>query len=111
MDLEHNKSNVKYKKKKFNTLLKILLIFGLLFVALVGYGVYWAFFDMNRLPTGEYLTEEISPDGKYTLKAYVTNGGQQRHILFVVSWYLMIKIIKLKISIGTIEKTPQLFLG
>ena len=30
---------------------------------------------MNRLPTGEYLTEETSPDGKYTLKAYVTNGG------------------------------------
>ena len=30
---------------------------------------------MNRLPTGEYLTEETSPDGKYTVKAYVTNGG------------------------------------
>jgi hypothetical protein len=30
---------------------------------------------MNRLPTGEYLTEEISPNGKYTLKAYVNNGG------------------------------------
>jgi hypothetical protein len=75
MDLEHNKSNVKYKKKKFNTLLKVLLIFGLIFVALVGYGFYWAFFDMNRLPTGEYLTEEISPNGKYTLKAYVNNGG------------------------------------
>lgn len=47
----------------------------LLIVGLLGYGVYWAFFDMNRLPTGEYLTEESSPDGKYTLKAYVTNGG------------------------------------
>lgn len=30
---------------------------------------------MNRLPTGEYLTEETSPDGKYTLKAYLANGG------------------------------------
>lgn len=50
-------------------------IVGLLFVALIGYGVYWAFFDMNRLPTGEYLTEETSPDGKYTLKAYIANGG------------------------------------
>ena len=47
----------------------------MLLVALVGYGVYWAFFDMSRLPTGEYLTEETSPDGKYTLKAYVTIGG------------------------------------
>ncbi|WP_298469826.1 DUF5412 domain-containing protein [uncultured Psychrobacillus sp.] len=51
------------------------MIGSLLIVGLVGYGVYWAFFDMNRLPTGEYLTEETSPNGKYTLKAYVTNGG------------------------------------
>ncbi|WP_438319044.1 DUF5412 domain-containing protein [Sporosarcina sp. FA9] len=56
-------------------ILKGLIIVGLLFAALVGYGVYWMFFDMNRLPTGEYLTEETSPNGKYTLKAYVTNGG------------------------------------
>lgn len=39
------------------------------------YVVNWAFFDMGRLPAGEYLTEETSPDGKFTLKAYVTNGG------------------------------------
>lgn len=56
-------------------LLKVFIIGSLLIVGLVGYGVYWAFFDMNRLPTGEYLTEETSPNGKYTLKAYVTNGG------------------------------------
>ena len=42
--------------------------------------VHWiwdilGFFDMNRLPTGDYLTEETSPDGTYTLKAYLTNGG------------------------------------
>lgn len=30
---------------------------------------------MNRLPTGDYLTEETSPDGNYTIKAYLTNGG------------------------------------
>jgi hypothetical protein len=52
-----------------------IIISSLLIIALGGYGVYWAFFDMNRLPTGEYLTEETSPDGTYTLKAYVTNGG------------------------------------
>lgn len=63
------------KKRITKSILKMFLIIGLLFVALIGYGVYWAFFDMNRLPTGEYLTEETSPDGNYTLKAYVTNGG------------------------------------
>ena len=43
--------------------------------ALVGYGVYWAFFDMQRLPAGEFLTEAVSPDGSYTVRTYVTNGG------------------------------------
>ncbi|MGM9919792.1 MAG: DUF5412 domain-containing protein [Bhargavaea sp.] len=59
-------------------LTKVLMIVGgimLLFVGMAAYGVYWMFFDMDRLPTGEYLTEETSPDGTYTLKAYVTNGG------------------------------------
>ncbi|MER2171939.1 MAG: DUF5412 family protein [Psychrobacillus psychrodurans] len=28
---------------------------------------------MSRLPTGEYLTEETSPDGIYTIKAYVSS--------------------------------------
>lgn len=60
--------NVKDEKKKFyKKLLKGFIIIGFLFAAFVGYGVYWAFFDMNRLPTGDYLTEETSPDGKYTI--------------------------------------------
>ncbi|MBM7602728.1 hypothetical protein JOC75_000698 [Metabacillus crassostreae] len=58
-------------KKVFKTLITV----SFLFIALVGYVIYWAFFDMNRLPTGAYLTEVTSPDGTYTLKAYVANGG------------------------------------
>ncbi|MFJ6264659.1 DUF5412 domain-containing protein [Lysinibacillus xylanilyticus] len=74
--MEHKDVIVEYETKRFSKkILKGFLITGLLFVALVGYGVYWAFFDMKRLPIGEYLTEETSPNGKYTLKAYVTNGG------------------------------------
>ena len=65
----------KNKKKTGNKILKILLFNGLLFIGMIGYGVYWAFFDMNRLPTGDYLTEETSPDGTYTLKTYLANGG------------------------------------
>ena len=60
------------KRKK---IVKISLIVGILLMGVIGYGVYWAFFDMNRLPTGEYLTEETSPDGTYTIKAYRNNGG------------------------------------
>ncbi|WP_158231808.1 DUF5412 domain-containing protein [Sporosarcina sp. P19] len=62
------------KSIKKNTL-KLFLVVSLLLGAFIGYGVYWAFYDMSRLPTGEFLTEEISPDGKYTVKAYVANGG------------------------------------
>jgi Family of unknown function (DUF5412) len=76
MYLKQKAEKVEYEKKRFyKKLLKSFIIVSLLLVALVGYGVYWAFFDMSRLPTGEYLTEETSPDGKYTLKAYVTIGG------------------------------------
>ncbi len=70
--LETKESIINDMRKK---LLKVFIIVGLLIVGLVSYGVYWAYFDMNGLPTGEYLTEETSPNGKYTLKAYVTNGG------------------------------------
>ena len=62
-------------EKTYKNILKLLLVVVFLIATLIGYGVYWAFFDMNRLPTGEYLSEEVSPNGKYTLKAYVTNGG------------------------------------
>lgn len=57
------------------TALKIGSIIFLLAVACMGYGIYWAFFDMKRLPEGEFLTESISPNGTYTVRAYITNGG------------------------------------
>lgn len=66
-------STIKGVKRK--KIVKISLIIGVLFIGAIGYGIYWAFFDMNRLPTGEYLTEETSPDGTYTIKAYRNNGG------------------------------------
>ncbi|MEH7347551.1 DUF5412 domain-containing protein [Gottfriedia acidiceleris] len=64
----------KWQKKRRKTL-KIMLLSTLLFVGLLGYGIYWTFFDMNRLPKGDYLTEETSPNGDYTLKTYVSSGG------------------------------------
>jgi len=71
-------------KRVFMKILKGLIIVGLLFVALTGFGVYWKFISMDGLPKGEYRTEEISPDGKYTLKAYVANGGGHNFVL--CSW-------------------------
>ncbi|WP_025786146.1 DUF5412 domain-containing protein [Sporosarcina sp. D27] len=66
---------VSERKRVIKIIVYFLAVISLLIVALVGYGVYWAFFDMKRLPEGEFLTEERSPNGEYTVKAYVTNGG------------------------------------
>ncbi|MFY0759990.1 DUF5412 domain-containing protein [Metabacillus dongyingensis] len=72
---QKNMTSEDEKKSRYKGIIKGFSIVGLLVIAFLGYGVYWAFYDMNRLPTGVYLTEVKSPDGKYTLKAYVTNGG------------------------------------
>ncbi|MDN3426519.1 DUF5412 domain-containing protein [Microbacterium sp. APC 3898] len=56
---------------------KVWIVFGsfAVLIALAAYGVHWAFFDIQRVPEGEYLTESVSPDGRYTVRAYKTNGG------------------------------------
>lgn len=64
--------------KKLRLIKKIALICSIIFLSLsclVGFGIYFLFFDMNRLPQGEYLTEETSPDKSYTVRAYLSNGG------------------------------------
>ncbi|NEW04900.1 DUF5412 domain-containing protein [Paenibacillus sp. SYP-B3998] len=53
----------------------MLLSIGLLFIGLIGYGIYWAFFDVNRLPTGDLIEQSTFPNGKYTINAYVPSGG------------------------------------
>ncbi|ADQ39776.1 hypothetical protein Calkr_0207 [Caldicellulosiruptor acetigenus I77R1B] len=65
------KINVCFFKKILIKVLKIILILTLLFSFLV----YWLFFDMNRLPHGEFLNESLSPNRKYKLKFYLCNGG------------------------------------
>lgn len=62
-------------QNKRNKKVRTLIIALILLFSIVGYGVYWSFYDINRLPEGDFLTEETSPDGKYTLRAYVANGG------------------------------------
>ena len=57
---------------------KTLLIVGivvLLIVSLLGYGFYWAFYDIQRLEGQEVIQEVSSPNGTYTITAYLNNGG------------------------------------
>ena len=57
---------------------KALLIAGiviLLIVALLAYGIYWAFYDIQRLDGQDVIEEVSSPNGTYTITAYLNNGG------------------------------------
>ena len=54
---------------------KKAIITAMITIALAGYAIYWAFYDMSRLPTGELISEVQSPSGTYTLKSYRTDGG------------------------------------
>ena len=52
-----------------------IIIPVLIFVLLCAYVVNWAFFDIQRIDGQELLKEATSPDGKYTVSAYLNNGG------------------------------------
>lgn len=52
-----------------------LVIAGGAVLAFFAYGIYWAFFDMERIPKGDLLTENQSPDGRYTVRVYLSDAG------------------------------------
>ncbi|MBM7553896.1 hypothetical protein JOC33_002809 [Thalassobacillus pellis] len=65
---------LEYEKKKiYKKVLMGIILAGLVVIGVGCYGIYWAFYDMDRLPKGELLTEDISPGGNYSLRAYVGN--------------------------------------
>jgi hypothetical protein len=41
----------------------------------MGYGIYWAIFDIDRLPKEDFVSQVTSPDSTYTIKAYISSGG------------------------------------
>lgn len=76
MEQSNDDQNIIYEiKRTKKNVLRFLLSIGLLFIGLICYGIYWAFFDMNRLPTGELIEQSNSQNGKYTINAYVSSGG------------------------------------
>lgn len=65
----------KEMKVMWKKVVMILLTVILSILGIAACGIYWVFYDMERLPEGDFLTESTSPDGCYTLKAYVSDGG------------------------------------
>ena len=52
----------------------ICIIIAIVVIGIV-YGIKWSFSDIQRINGQEYITESTSPDGKYTVTAYLNNGG------------------------------------
>lgn len=64
-----------YLIKEGDKMKRKIVISILIIIVILSYGVYWAFFDMSRLPKGELISEVQSPKGTYTIKTYLINGG------------------------------------
>lgn len=61
------------KKIKKHIIIKLIIIVSI--VGGVTYAINWAFFDIQRINGQEYLAESTSPNGTYTVTAYLNNGG------------------------------------
>lgn len=62
------------RKKVYRKVLIVLGVWLLFIASIIGYGVYWLFFDWSRFKQ-ELIAESTSPDGTYTVNAYVSDGG------------------------------------
>ncbi|WP_273130645.1 DUF5412 family protein [Bacillus weihaiensis] len=58
--------------KRFIIISIITIIFVII---LIVYGIYRWSINMNNLPKGDFISEVDSPNGKYTIKAYLSSGG------------------------------------
>ncbi|MEW8974012.1 MAG: DUF5412 domain-containing protein [Tissierellaceae bacterium] len=56
-------------------MMRKIMIIILIIIAILSYGIYWLFFDMERLPKHKLVAQEISSNGTYTIKAYRSDGG------------------------------------
>ena len=61
--------------KKWILPILIAIVIGALVFSVIGYGFYWAFFDIQRYEGHEDLFSLSSPTKAYTLTAYRNNGG------------------------------------
>ncbi|CAM3698701.1 MULTISPECIES: DUF5412 family protein [Brevibacillus] len=74
MDKQELRSGIEAKRIKRKVYI-LLTGFTVILFGVLGYGVYWMFFDINRLPKSLMIEEKISPNGFYTVKAYLSDSG------------------------------------
>lgn len=54
--------------------LMIIFIIIAIMIGGIAYAINWSFFNIQRINGQEYLTESTSPNGTYTVTAYLNNG-------------------------------------
>ena len=65
-----------FLKKHLKIILIIVVsIITCVFIALCTKVLYRCFFDLNNLPAGTYISESISPNKQYIIKAYLCSGN------------------------------------
>lgn len=69
--LQNSRGDICDKKKK---IIIISIIIAIVFTG-IKYGIYRASYDIQKINGQQYITESTSPDGKYTVTAYLNNGG------------------------------------
>lgn len=52
---------------------RVIAIISILIILIIAYGVYYFFYDISNLPIGEFRGEFISPDGKFSIKQYISS--------------------------------------
>lgn len=60
---------------KAKKVIKKLLISAVVIILVVVLGIYYLFFDIQRFDGEEILKTSVSPDNRYTVTAYLHNGG------------------------------------
>ncbi|WP_242217775.1 DUF5412 domain-containing protein [Bacillus cereus group sp. BfR-BA-01380] len=68
MNTKNAQKEIKKTKRKVGIVLLSMLIIG------VGF-VYWKFFSLQGVPTGELIRTIESPNGEYKIKTYFHDGG------------------------------------
>lgn len=57
-------------KSKTRKLISLIFV-----ICILAYLIYYLMYDINRIKPGERIVESTSPNGTYTITAYLYNGG------------------------------------
>ena len=53
----------------------IIIYAALASFLIISFTIWQLFFNPRHLPSGDYISQSTSPNGKYTVKIYQSNGG------------------------------------